>query len=562
MIKKFIYVMLSTMLLLVMSCKKQLDINVDPNNPTEISSSKLLTKAELELGKSLAIGNGLSQTLSVYTHQLVVREDEDSYKATGSTFAIQQGWNGLYINTLSNLDAIIKQSTANGESKYVGIAKILKAYAYSQLVDVFGDVPFSESHNLKVGLFYPKFDKGSSIYPALFTLLDEAISNLNATTTSGASPGNDDVIYKGSVTKWIKAANTIKLKLLLQQRKVKNVASDVNSLLTAGNLISVTDESLLLPYGPNGATDDRNPGFGDYYASQRTNYISPWFYETLKGLNQYMNTGITDPRLPYYFFNQLGPTSAGTQKTEYRDGAFVSIYFSTNGPDRGANQQDNMTLLGIYPVGGRYDDGNGITAGKITAASGTGAAPYRFITYADRLFMEAELIKEGVISGDARAKFKEAMTEAFKQVDYVITTYVKPTQTVPAIYDNGATSAMTNYINAVLAQYDANPSKQLQSIMTQKWISSFGSAVDAYTDYRRTCFPIMFDPTNNTMAPGGFVQPPLAGDPTMSPQDKIQIVTPLNYPLTLPWYQSELESNINAPKQKTDPSTYKPFWLP
>lgn len=98
--------------------------------------------------------------------------------------------------------------------------------------------------------------------------------------------------------------------------------------------------------------------------------------------------------------------------------------------------------------------------------------------------------------------------------------------------------------------------------MTQKWISTFGSAVDAYTDYRRTGFPILFDPKNTTMAPGGFVQPPLAADPTMSPQDKIQTVSPLNYPLTLPWYQKELESNISAPKQKTDPSTYKPFWLP
>ncbi|SOD20044.1 SusD/RagB family nutrient-binding outer membrane lipoprotein [Pedobacter xixiisoli] len=557
MIKNFKYMILPAMLLTVMSCKKELDINTDPNNPTEMSSSRLLTSAEQSLGESLAITSGLSQTLSVYTHQLVVREEEDGYKASGSTFAIQEAWNGMYIKTLSNLDAIIKQGTANSETKYVGIAQILKAYTYSQLVDVFGDVPFSESHNLKVGTFYPKFDKGSDIYPALFTLLDQAITNLNSSTVNPAVPGTDDVIYKGSVSKWIKAANTIKLKLLLQQRRVKNVATEVNALLTAGNLISTTDESFLLPYGPNGATDDRNPGFGDYYASQRSNYISPWFYEILKGYNTDINNGIVDPRLPYYFYNQLRPTSAGTQRTEYRDGAFVSIYFSANGPDGDANQQDNMTLLGMYPVGGKYDDGTGITGGKITAASGTGAAPYRFITYADRLFMEAELIKEGVVTGDARAKFKAAMTEAFKQVDYVVTTFVKPTQTVPAIYNTGATSPMNTYIDAVLAQYDANTAKQLQYIITQKWISTFGSAIDAYTDYRRTGFPKLFAPFA-----GGFVQPPLNGDPTMSPQDAIQMVNPLNYPLTLPWYQSELESNINAPKQKTDPSTYKPFWLP
>jgi hypothetical protein len=53
--------------------------------------------------------------------------------------------------------------------------------------------------------------------------------------------------------------------------------------------------------------------------------------------------------------------------------------------------------------------------------------------------------------------------------------------------------------------------------MTQKWISSFGSAVDAYTDYRRTGYPILFNPEDPDMAPGGFVQPPVDGDPVINP---------------------------------------------
>ena len=84
--------------------------------------------------------------------------------------------------------------------------------------------------------------------------------------------------------------------------------------------------------------------------------------------------------------------------------------------------------------GARIGGGGGARiggGGSVNSNSGTGAAPYRFITYADRLFMEAELIKAGVIAGDAAGRLQQALEESFKQVDYVITKYVKPSQAVP-----------------------------------------------------------------------------------------------------------------------------------
>lgn len=569
-------------LVLFTACKKTLDINTDPNNPAIVAESKLLPNVEHLLGNSLATGTGnfqgLSQVLANYTHQLTTRESANQYGVTGNDYALQMAWTTLYgygLNTITNTssvlnnnDAIIKQATAKGNLKYAGIAKIIKAYTFSQLVDVFGDVPYSEFNQFNGGVLNlnPKFDKGVDIYPALITLLDAGIADIKNETASNLQvPGTDDVIYRGDVEKWIRAANTIKLKLFVQQRRIKNVATEVNALLTENNLIKATADSFLLPYGPNGSTDDRNPGFADYYASQRGQYISPWFYEVLKGYSPIVNTGIVDPRVPYYFFNQLTPTGAAPNETEYRDGGFVSIYFGSVGPNKDRTQQNGMTVIGMYPVGGKYDDGKG---GAVTAASGTGAAPYRFITYADRLYLEAELISAGVISGDAKAKLSAAMTESFKQVDYVITTYVKPSQTVPAL---SGTAPVTNYVNAVLAKYDAAPTTpsdalsvtKLGYIMTQKWISSFGSAVDQYTDYRRTGFPVLFDPKNTTLAPGGFVQPPLNGNPELpGAQLKVPVQLNRNYPQTLPWYSGELETNSSAPAQKIDPSTYKPFWLP
>jgi len=549
----------------VLSCKNSdfLDINHDPNNPTTVSISKLLPTAVKSLGSGLAMGNGanagISEVLNEYTHQITQRADVDQYGATGNNYFIGTSWPSFYQGSLANLEQIIKDGTRDGNLRYVGIAKILKAYAYSQLVDIYGDIPFSEALQLKEGIKYPKFDDDATIYPKLFTLLDEGIAALNDNTAANIiRPGNDDVIYGGSVTKWIKAANTIKLKLYTQIRRIKNVSAEVTALLSApSTLISTTAESFLVPYGPIGATDDRNPAYGDYFAAQRINFISPWFYEILKGYNPRINTGIVDPRTPYYIYNQLNatqPTREGNP-TEYRDGPFVSIIFGSVGPNRDHNQQNSISIMGIYPAGGKYDDGSAQIA---TGTSGTGAAPYRLLTYADRLYLEAELISTGVVTGDARAKLKAAMEESFKQVDFVVSK--TGTSGVPVL---AGSAAVTDYVNAVLAEYDAGDNeRRLEIIMTEKWISSFGSQVDQYTDYRRTGYPIFFDPNNPTMAPGGRVQPPIDGDPSnpgAQPSVPVQLSRP--YPLSLPWLTSELSTNPNAPAQK-NPSTYKIFWMP
>jgi hypothetical protein len=561
--------------LLAISCKKFLDINTDPNNPTTIEVSKLLPTTQRTLGDALSMdeqNGGLSEVLAVYTHQMSTRESPDKYGVTGADVSLQTAWSKLFSSTanpgttfpvygvLQNLEDIIAKSTEAGNLVYAGIAKILKAYTYSVAVDVFGDVPYSEANKLKAGILHPKFDDDASIYESLFPLINEGIADLNNTTApNNQEPGADDLMYGGDVDLWIKAANTIKLKLYTQIRKVKNVSAEVNALISGGKLISNTSESFLVPYGPNGATDDRNPGYFDYFATQRSNHVSPWFYEILKGYNPNIFKNNPDPRLKYYIYNQVNATqpSRDGNQTEYRDGPFVSIYFGSVGPDRDRTQQNTISLFGIYPVGGKYDDGSATIA---SANSGTGAAPYRLITYADRLYLEAELINTGVITGDAKAKLAAAMDESFKQVDYVITNFVNPSQNVPALF---GTAAVATYTDKVLVEYDAaSTAKKLEIIMTQKWLSSVGSAVDQYTDIRRTGYPVVFDPSNPAMAPGGRVQPPINGDPVNPGNQKsVPVQQSRTFALALPWYQTELESNPNAPAQK-NPSTYKVFWMP
>jgi hypothetical protein len=549
----------AALLLLSTGCKKFLDVNKNLNDPTKVPVSILLTGAQYQMGQGLAFNNGLTDGLSVYMHQQSTREEADNYDMKGNDFIIENSW-AKFNAALTDLDVVIKQSIEEERFKYAGVAKILKAFGFSQMVDVWGDIPFSEFNKFKEGVKQPLFDDDAAIYPQLITLIDEGIADINNPVTNPSNPGTDDVIYGGNTARWVKAGNTLKLKLYTQLRKVQNVTAEVIALLAnPAGLINSKEESFNIAFGTALLTD-RHPGFSDYTATQRTEHVSPWFYEILKGYNP-IYSGSVDPRLPYYIYNQIKPGGATPNTTEYRDGAFVSIYFGSIGSDRNASQQNGISLFGIYPVGGRYDDGQG---GVASATSGTGAAPQKLITYADRLYLEAELINAGVIAGDAREVFSRALSASMAQVDYVISNYVKPSQAVPQLMGaNGATpiAAVTTYINAVLAKYDAgDANKKLEHIMTQKWLASVGASVDQYTDYRRTGYPVLFDPQNAAMAPGGNVQPPVDGNPFAVPQPAVPVQRTNNFPLSLPWAQTELDLNGNAPAQKAV-DTYKVFWM-
>jgi hypothetical protein len=553
--KKIYYIKTFTALvmfaLVLPSCQKFLDVNKNLNSPTAVPVSLLLSNAELTISGNVALGSGLGSIASVYTHQITGRVGADRYGA-GSA-----GWEGLY-GAIKDLDVIIKQGTAETRFTYAGVAKILKAYAFSVLVDVYGDCPFTEANKFDQGIKQPKFDKGADIYPQLIKLIDDGIADIRNTAPNASKPGNDDYIYKGNTTNWIKAANTLKLKLYTQVRLVQDVKAQVTALLASpATLINSQAESFMLPYGPFGTTDDRHPAYGDYNATQRGSQLfSPWLYEIMKGRNANILTNISDPRIPYYIYNQKSATGTPENCTDYRDGGFITILFGSNGPCRDGSNSATYSLLGLYPAGGRYEDGGAKTITQLGAINaGTGALPHQFITYADRLYLEAELINAGIATGNEKTVFSNALDASFLQMDHIITNFIKPAsagapQVVPAIATLAAT---TSYKTAVLAAYDqaATASKRLEFIMTEKWINRIENPVDNWTDYRRTKFPVLFSP-----APIGTVTSVTTPEPKTVP-----VANDRAYPWSLPFSTNELQLNSSSPPQKV-PESYRVFWQP
>src|SRR5688572_25708079 len=214
--KKYFIYSFAVVALLVTSiagCKKFLDVNKNINDPLPetVGLQYVLSAAIRNISQNTALGTGLGNTMALYTHQITGRVGADRYGA-GS-----QGWDGLY-SAISNLNVIIKRGPEEERLMYAGVAKILKAYVFSILVDVYGDVPYSEFDKFNDGISQPKFDNGEDIYPQLIELIDEGVADINDPAFNVTRPGVDDYIYKGSKKNWIKAANTLKLKLYTQVR--------------------------------------------------------------------------------------------------------------------------------------------------------------------------------------------------------------------------------------------------------------------------------------------------------------------------------------------------------
>ncbi|MBA7579727.1 hypothetical protein ES708_21603 [subsurface metagenome] len=146
-IKYFISILLSLVLVLFSSCEDFLDINDDPNNPTEVPISQLLSTVEVDMAGSMGASvGGLSGYTSAMVHQMFQRGNTHQfYDLQGTDFEVQTPWNIMYSRLLTDIRQIISLATedeGNEDWHYVGIVQIIKAYAFSFLVDIWADVPF------------------------------------------------------------------------------------------------------------------------------------------------------------------------------------------------------------------------------------------------------------------------------------------------------------------------------------------------------------------------------------------------------------------------------------
>ena len=200
--------------------KNKFDINANPDDVTDVSvtPSVLLPGALQATATNIAaewwfmdwwMGHGARSG----SYQSL--NEEETYKFTND-FHVGI-WNGLYANA-NNYKIMINKAVETGAGTYEAIGRIMKSHNFQILIDVYGNIPYSEAFK-GTATPTPKYDKAVDIYKGIFADLDAAITLLNRCCChrSGKKSGyrTADIVYHGGATMWIKFANTLRLRMLV-----------------------------------------------------------------------------------------------------------------------------------------------------------------------------------------------------------------------------------------------------------------------------------------------------------------------------------------------------------
>jgi hypothetical protein len=250
-----------------------------------VPSETLFTNAQRNLADQLASINVNTNVFKLFAQYITetTYTDEANYDIVNRTIP-DNAWRTLYRDVLMDLKESAKVLDAEPEptdpavlpgylkqrkNKHA-IIDILRIFTYNRLVDMFGDIPYTEA--LDINNINPKYDDAVDIYKALFTDLDKAIATLNANASSG-SFGSADIIYNGDDAKWLMFANGLKLKMAIQIAD-KPSGIDINTAITqaSANVFTSNADNALFNY--LGATPNTNPLYLDLVASGRHDFVA------------------------------------------------------------------------------------------------------------------------------------------------------------------------------------------------------------------------------------------------------------------------------------------------
>ncbi len=272
-------------------CKKFVDVNQDPNNPTSVQEKILLAPIEVNIANGVAAGGeGTAATYTNHFMQMIcynqVALNYGTYYFVNTN--INSSWGTVYTTCLENLKILRQQSTANGNSNYTAISEILTAYTLAFATDLWGDIPWSKSLGGSSNLT-PTYDSQASIYDTAQALLDKAVTDIDKKT--GLKVGADDYYYSGDMTKWRKLAYSLKARYYMHLTKAPghNAATQAGLALTA------------LQNGMTGIADEWKFVYPGGSTSQNIWYVNMQPLSTLSASSAIVDTLKTrsDPRLPF-----------------------------------------------------------------------------------------------------------------------------------------------------------------------------------------------------------------------------------------------------------------------
>jgi hypothetical protein len=293
------------------------NINQERNNTTDMTSKNLLPSILMRTAFQTT-GTDYAWYASIYVEHSAgtwaQQAAADKRVAQNDNSLLNNNWVSSYsiINTCQIME---KKCNYGGEEfpnfTISGIAEVIEAYNLGVLVDLFGDVPYTEAA-MGANNLHPKFDKAETLYPTIQAKLDSAIAHL---TIGGTSPGAKDYIYGGKSANWIKAAWALKARYYLRLSKVDNQASTKALNCMSHAFSSNADDLLFNSYDANSAIAE-NPWF--QFLNDRSGLSAS------KNLHDVM-TLRNDPRNDVYFDMASGTEWAPNGTAEENQGGLYYI---------------------------------------------------------------------------------------------------------------------------------------------------------------------------------------------------------------------------------------------
>ena len=441
------------------SCRKSMDeLNVNPNAPDQTNPDYLFT---------YSVYSGMGTYITDVNLQYWNLQNWDMYFATlggvdaGKEYLANDGkdqyWKELYSRSLINAHEVLRLTNNDPYLRNKNLlAQIWMTYLFQQLTDLWGSIPYSNALKGYPDLNYsPSYDRQQDIYTDLLIKLKNAAAELDANKIS--FPGTSDPIYSGNIDRWKAFANSLRLRAAMRIRfSDPSRAQQEISDLQGKPMISSNSMNAIFPYN----SDLHNPLFDLDNSGQSggKTYPSKFLIDQLKSTN--------DPRIKVF-------------------ARYTTESLLIGAPDY--NGVPNLLPANDAAWNNYHSDGSNVS--KIGSWFLRQDAPGMLMSYAEVCFLQAEASLLGWWNGNAQQLFADGVRANMESYSGSGLT----------------TSEINNYVNAL-------PTVSVENILREKWISfTYQNGIEAYSEYRRTGFPVLTDysgnPVNQTQFPKRLTYP-------------------------------------------------------
>lgn len=354
------------------------------------------------------------------------------------------------------------------------LTRIMRVAAMHRLADTYGPIPYTHIDPEDLDLYIP-YDREEDVWKAMLEDLSTAIDDLENCIAlgTGANIVNFDRIYQGDLNQWLKFANSLLLRLAV---RVSNAAPELTAQYVQkavdGGVIESNADNAMMHMKIGLMADMTSPLYTVISGSYNDSYAAA-------DLTCYMN-GYNDARRPAYFTTY--------EYTNESLGITENVYFGLRAGSSATDQQVEATVS--RPNVGQYDD-------------------YPLLTAAEVSFLLAECALNGWVSGDAQTFYERGITQSFEQWGVSgASAYIADSESVPAGYVDYMNSEDCDAPSTITIAWE-NDGKELQRIITQKYIAMYPLGHETWCDYRRTGYP-EFTPICQGKVSGTYSDMPVA----------------------------------------------------